>query len=510
MFQQALALHQAGRIDDAARTYRAVLQREKTHALALCNLGLIHLTRNEFDDALKLVRRAAYQQPKSPDVLAILGAVHQGLNQHEAAIAQFQKVLAARPEHADSTMRLAKSLQALNRHTEALTVLERAAASAPRNAQLCADLGVALRTLGRLDAALEALDRAMVLAPRQPGFHRVMGESKRYTADDPQLAAMEAMAAELASFTDAQQVDLHFALGKAYADVRQYERSFRHYLAGNAIKRREVPYAEAAVLGLLEHSRNLFTAEVIQERLGQGDPSTAPIFIVGMPRSGSTLIEQILASHPDVFGAGELLDFQTAVEGLGQTPDGPPPDIGPRELRQIGERYLALVKPRMPQQVRRFTDKMLGNTRFVGLIHLALPNAKIIYARRNPIDSCLSCFTTLFAVGQPYAYDLGELGRYVRAHEAIMQHWRAVLPPGVMIEVQYEDVVADLEANARRIVAHCGLEWTEACLEFYKTERPVNTASVVQVRQPIYRSSIGRWESYKAMLAPLLEALGDN
>jgi hypothetical protein len=218
------------------------------------------------------------------------------------------------------------------------------------------------------------------------------------------------------------------------------------------------------------------------------------------------LTEQILVSHPDVHAAGEVLDFMLAVKGLDG--GGPPPaDVGGEELRQMGARYLARLRSRVPAEARYITDKMLGNSRLVGLIHLALPNARIIHVRRNPIDNCLSCFSILFAAGQGYSYDLGELGRFWRAHEAIMQHWREVLPEGVMLEVQYEDLVADLETQARRIVAHCRLAWNDACLEFYKTERPVQTASVVQVRQPIYRSSIGRWEPYKAMLRPLLDAL---
>jgi hypothetical protein len=243
----------------------------------------------------------------------------------------------------------------------------------------------------------------------------------------------------------------------------------------------------------------------MRERAGQGDPSPVPVFILGMPRSGTTLVEQMLASHPQVHGAGELSDFTAAVAGL-DGPDGVPADIGGAELRRIGARYVARVRPLAPGALR-ITDKMPANFRFAGLIHLALPNARIIHLRRDPVDTCLSCFSILFGGDQPHTYDLGELGRYYRAYQRLMEHWRAVLPLGVMLEVQYEALVGDFEPQARRIVAHCGLEWDDACLDFYKTQRPVHTASAVQVRRPVYQTSVGRWRPPEDLLRPLLDAL---
>ena len=222
-----------------------------------------------------------------------------------------------------------------------------------------------------------------------------------------------------------------------------------------------------------------------------------------MPRSGSTLVEQILASHPEVFGAGEITDFHEAVLTLGAE-QNISPDLGEAELRRIGGDYVASVTSRAPS-ARRITDKMPANFRYAGLIHLALPHARMIHARRDPVDTCLSCF--MQRIPQSYTYDLGELGRYYRAYEWLMAHWREVLPASVMLEVDYEDVVGDLEGQARRIVAHCGLEWNENCLSFHKTARPVHTASVVQVRQPLYHGAVGRWLPYKDMLRPLLDEL---
>jgi Sulfotransferase family len=223
-------------------------------------------------------------------------------------------------------------------------------------------------------------------------------------------------------------------------------------------------------------------------------------------RSGTTLIEQILASHPKMFGAGELRHLSLLAASLPGFPEIVP-YLSAERLRQLGTSYVDAVGAMAPD-AERVTDKMPGNFALAGLIHLALPNARIIHMRRDPIDTCLSCFSILFTNGQPYSYDLAELGRYYRAYEELMEHWRSVLPAGVMLEVRYEDVVSDLEQQARRVVAHCGLEWDDACLGFHEARRTVRTASAAQVREPIYRSSMGRWRPYKELLRPLITELG--
>jgi Sulfotransferase family len=236
------------------------------------------------------------------------------------------------------------------------------------------------------------------------------------------------------------------------------------------------------------------------------------VFIVGMPRSGTSLVEQILASHPAVHGAGELPDFDRLATTA--TVANPaialfPECIGrltPAQLTAVGERYLARLRALAPE-AQRVTDKMPINFRHLGLIRLALPQARIIHVRRDPVDTCLSCYSILFMGNQPHAYELGELGRYYHSYQRLMAHWRTVLPPDAMLEVDYEDVVADLEGQARRMVAYCGLDWDAACLSFHRTQRPVRTASAVQVRQPIYRDAIGRWRPAEVELRPLLDGL---
>jgi hypothetical protein len=231
------------------------------------------------------------------------------------------------------------------------------------------------------------------------------------------------------------------------------------------------------------------------EEAGGGDPSEIPIFILGMPRSGSTLIEQILASHAWVHGAGERMDFPDLLA-----------DLGDRDFRALGAAYAARSGTLAPG-AGRVTDKLPGNFLHAGAIHLALPRARIIHSRRDPADTCLSCYTKLFRGEQPFTYDLGELGRYYRAYERLMAHWRVVLPESVFLEVDYEALVADPETQTRRLLAHCGLAWDPACLVFHETRREIRTASAVQVRQPLYGGSVGRWRRHGERLEPLLREL---
>jgi hypothetical protein len=326
---------------------------------------------------------------------------------------------------------------------------------------------------------------------------------------------MEALAEDSRSLPVKDQVSLHFALANAYEDLGRYASAFRQLLAGNALQRQQIAYHEGATVGLFGRIRAVFDSELMRTHQNVGARSSKPVFIVGMPRSGTTLVEQILASHPQVFGAGELTTFADAVVSIGAVetwseafPQGCLTWL-PARLRQLGARYLAQVE-RLAPDAARITDKMPWNYLHLGLIHLALPDAAIIHVVRNPLDTCVSCFSKLFAGGNDYSYDLAELGRYYRHYQALMAHWRDVLPPGSVLDVHYEDVVADLEGQARRIVAYCGLEWDARCVAFHQTERPVRTASMAEVRRPIYTSSVSRWRRYEALLGPLLAEIAPS
>ena len=402
---------------------------------------------------------------------------------------------ARKPDFVEAYCNLGNALKEQGKLGAAVDRYRQALAVNPRYADAYNNLGSALRDLGHLEEAHRAYEKAIELAPNRPIFYLSYATSKRFAPGDVHLAAIEKLASE-SSLADDDRMYLHFALGKAYGDLKDHERSFRHLLDGNALKRRQIAYDEAAARNLFGRIAEVFTPELMRDKQNLGDPSPVPVFIVGMPRSGTTLIEQILASHPQVFGAGELALFGDAVARLPR-PNGDPAlgldavlSMGGQQLRELGASYVAAIRGLAPN-AERITDKMPLNFRFAGLIHLALPHARIIHARRDPIDTCLSCFSKLFAGDQPYSYDLAELGRFYRYYDALMEHWRRVLPPGVMLEVQYEEVTDDLEGQARRLVAHCGLEWDDACLSFHQTQRPVQTLSAAEVRQPIYRPRSG-------------------
>jgi tetratricopeptide (TPR) repeat protein len=512
-FNAALVYQQQGNSREAERLYRAVLGRDPLNFEALNNLGVLYVKVDRYGEAAAVLARAVEQRPSSAEAHHSLAMALRMLNRYEEATVPARRAIAIRPDYAEAHTNLGFALFGLRRLDEALTSIERAIALKPDFAPAYADLGQTLAALGRLDEARTAFENAIARDPSQPGFYQLLGHLKRFAADDPQLAAMEAFAGDPDRLSPGQQLVLHFGLGKAYSDLGRYEQSFGHLLEGNRLMRQRIVYDEPLHLNWLERIRAVFTPELMRMKAGQGDPTDVPVFIIGMPRSGSTLIEQILASHPMVSDRGELRQLKQLAERL----EGPPgtteryPEVMPlvsaERLRALGRDYRDALGADAPG-VKRITDKMPSNFAFAGLVALALPNARIIHTRRNPLDTCLSCFSLLFAGDQqPQTYDLGELGRYFRTYETLMEHWRALLPPGMMLEVDYEDVVADLEGQARRLIAHCGLPWDDACLDFHRTDRRIMTASFAQVRQPLYRNSIARSRPYMHLLGPLLDAL---
>ncbi len=502
------ALAALGRHNDAIPLYEAAITINPDYTEVHRNLAKSLGEMNRFEEASEHYRKLLLRRPHDIEAQTALGNTLHRLDRPDEAISQYEQVLAAVPTYTEALNSLGNTLHQLGRSDEAVTYFQRVLATDSSDLRANHDLGVALVALGRFDEARVFLEKAIALAPRSAGCYGALARCKRFTAQDSHFAAMMELAANTEVLSELEQTDLHFALGKAYADIGDEQHSFDHILTANALKRRQIDFDEAKSLERFERIRNVFTAELLRNKAGLGDPSEVPVFIVGMPRSGTTLIEQILASHPKVFGAGELRDMGTLtarVRGPEMFPDWIP-TLSADELRQLGASYVQAVRRKAPTATR-ITDKMPGNFALAGLVHLAMPNARIIYARRDLRDVAFSVFSLNFAAGHDYAYDLGELGRYCRGYAQLMEHWRKVLPSGTMLEVQYEDLVADLEHQARRIVAHCDLEWDDACLNFYKTERSVRTLSAAQVRRPIYQSSIGRWRPHEARLQPLLKEL---
>lgn len=491
---------------------RAALELQPEHVGALNALGAALRREGHLQEAAAVLRQALTIDQNMADAHHNLGVVLRALGRPEEALVHLQRALAVRPGDADSISTAGYILGQLNRYEEALEHCRRALEIDPNLAWGHANLAEVLVDLGQFDEAKKEFQRAIGLHA-SPEFYAALVYIEPIAQGSPLVATLEGFAREIDALSEDERIALCFALGKVYADLGKHEAAFEWFRRGNRYKRKQIVYDEAEILSSIAATEALFTRPFVEERRDWGDPAELPIFIVGMPRSGTTLIEQILASYPGVYSAGELSTFsriatEVLTGSLGRAID----ERSMREataahMHEVGRRYVAEVGALEPRALR-VTDKMPNNALYTGLIHLALPKARIIHAQRNPIDTCVSCYTLLFTGDQPFAYDLGELGRYYTAYEGLMRHWHRVLPEGTILNVRYEDVVADLEGQARRIIAYCGLEWSDACLEFYKTQRPVRTASATQVRKPIYTSSLNRWKPYAEHLGPLFEALG--
>jgi tetratricopeptide (TPR) repeat protein len=397
---------------------------------------------------------------------------------------------------------------------EALILFRRAITLKPDFADAHNNIGNLQKELGEIAAARTAYERAIALDPNEVAYYVNFVDAKKFVASDAHLSSMEAIAATR-TLSETARYRLNFSLAKAYDDLGRFDEAFACMREANAIKRKRIAYDEGQTCGLFDRIRSAFDRPMIAAKSGRGCQSPLPVFVMGMPRSGTTLIEQILASHPAVHGAGELSDFDQLAHEIRRDDGGTfrhPEDTGlmaTHQLQALGDAYVARLRRRAPA-AKRVTDKMPANFLYAGLIHLALPEARIIHVVRDPRDTCLSCYSKLFTAEQNFAYDLGELGRYYGKYAELMAHWRDVLPEGRILEVRYEDVIADLEVSARRIIEHCGLDWHPDCMAFHETRRPVRTASASQVRRPIYRTSEGRWRAYQDHLGPLLTALDDH
>jgi tetratricopeptide (TPR) repeat protein len=514
---RANVANELGRVAEALSGYDRALALNPGEADAANGRGNVMRKLDRIPEAEEMFRRAILLKPNGAEAHCNLGSLLIDIGKSDLAEAVLRRAVALNPDFVTALHNLAIALINLDRSDEAEPVIRRALALDPQLAGAQHNLSLALMQSGRLNEAREAAERAIALEPRDPLHFRQLGDIRKYALGDPYLTALQALSMDEASLAVGKQIDLHFALAKAYADLGRPDDEFARLLAGNRLKRSIVHYEETVVLGELDRARQVFSPEFIRKQRGSGEPSAKPIFIIGMPRSGTSLIEQILASHPQVFGAGELTSFERAIgdvrSGTGEVSGGEisrHPEIALQmssdELQKLGGRYLAAIEQLAPT-ASHITDKMPTNFVFAGLIHLALPHATIIHTVRDPVDTCISCFSKLFTEGNLHTYDLAELGRYYRHYAALMAHWHQVLPPGRILDVVYEDIVADLEGVARRIVAHCGLLWDARCLDFHSTERIVRTASAAQVRSPIYASSVGRRRAYQSMLGPLLAEL---
>jgi len=481
---------------------------DEPSALNYCEAARRALQQGRPVEAERHYRAVLAALPRHRDAVIGLAGLCLHAGRSEEAVYLYQSLLSAEPDHVAALVGLGDAMAAGGHYGEAERAFRRALGVERNSAGAHFGLGSLMKQLGRFAEAREAFERAVALAPNTPACHLALAETAPFTENDSRLAALERLRTKAATLAPAQQAELHFALFKAYDDLKRHHAAFEHLQAANRLYRGLVPYDEAQLLAFFRKIMAAFTSAAIGSFAGTGHGSDVPVFIVGMPRSGTTLVEQVLASHPDVFGGGELLFMQDLILGGYAGPDYPADlaSVAKDTFAKFGGYYAVRLSALAPQ-AKRITDKLPANFRHLGLIRLALPKARIIHVRRDPLDTCFSCYTKLFRSGLNYTYDLSELGHYYKAYASLMAHWRGVLPEAAILEVQYEALVADFESGARRIVEFCGLHWDERCLRFYETRRAVRTLSEFQVRRPVFSSSIGRWRAYEPWLSPLFEAL---
>ncbi len=464
-------------------------------------------------DAELLLQQALQLAPQHEAARHEYAVVLLERQKHEQARAQLEMLLALAPANRSYLILAAAAAAGVGDYDRALPIYRRLVAETPAEPQLHLSIGNAHKTQGNTQAAIESYRQAVALAPRSGEACWSLANLKTYRFSDAEIAHMRH---EEASATAALADRYHFcfALGQAFEDRGSYSQSFEYYARGNALKRQEAPYRPEVLERTARLQASLCTREFFESRPRFGDESAAPIFIVGLPRSGSTLIEQILASHSAVEGTMELANIPRLVQELrsseiaGQTRGYPDllAALSPEMCARLGAGYLRDTRVYRTGKAH-FIDKMPNNFRHLDLIHLILPNAKIIDARREPMACCFSIFKQLFAAGQRFSYSLEDIAGYYRLYVDLMAHWDTVLP-GKILKVRHEDVVNDLESSVHRLLEFCGLEFEPACLEFHRTRRSVHSASAAQVHRPVYRESIDQWRHFEPWLGALKSALG--
>lgn len=513
LMQAGLALVE-GQLAVAERLLRPHLKEKPTDIAAIRMMAELAGRLGRYGDSENLLRRALELAPGFTAARANLATVLYRQNRPAEAIEILDALLDEQPENPSHQNLKAAALGRIGGFEEAIHIYRQVLDQLPDQAKIWMSYGHVLKTVGRLDEGIAAYRRAIGLAP-------ALGEAWWSLANLKTVrlgaADLEAMTAALSApgLTCEDLFHLHFALGKAHDDTAEPERAFQHYAEGNRLRREMIGYDAEATSHGVDRSIALFTPAFFAGRDGWGCPAPDPIFVLGMPRSGSTLLEQILASHAEIEGTMELPDIPALVKRLGgrarKSEESPYPEmlaaLGPDELRALGEEYLERARIHRKTDKPFFIDKMPNNWAHVGLIHLILPRARIVDARRHPLDCCFSNFRQHYARGQGFSYSLADMGRYYSDYVRLMAHFDLVLP-GRVQRVLHERLIDEPELEIRALLEALGLPFDPACLRFHENKRAVRTASSEQVRRPINREGVDQWRAYEAHLGPLIEALG--
>lgn len=535
--------------DASIQAYEEAIRLRPDYLEALTNAGKAYLVERRFEQAERLFRRAAALRPDHMEALTGIAAACHGKGDSNYALTLLSRMTTMYPGKVEPLIMMAQLLQEEHKLHGALAAAQRALAidgadhrtlslmgrvtremgqtedsigwflkalaQEPDSAELHNEIGTSHMELGEMDQARRYFEKALAIAPSALRVFTNLANAKKFEKDEAHYKDFIEAAEGIDGLSDHEKIGVYYALGKVYDDVGESRKAMAAFMAGARLKRAELTYHKQASLYLFDRIREVFTREALDAKRQAIRPSDtqAPIFVLGMPRSGSTLTEQIISSHSQVFGAGEVRTLnQSLTDAVTRDFSGSVrfPEVfqflSQSHADAIVASYLRDV-PNWNGTTPRFSDKMLTNFFYVGLLNILMPRARIIHIRRNPVDTCVSCFTRLFREDLPYSYDFDDLADYYGKYAELMRHWKAVLPEGAFHELHYEDLVADTEGKARELLEFLGLPWEDRCLAFYETRRPVKTASVSQVREPIYTRSVERWKTYGAAVQPLVDRL---
>jgi len=510
---KGIELQRDGKRDEAIGIFRDVLKGNSNNVNAMRHLAVCYWHgEKRLHDAEALLRRATQIAPDFTGVWLSLGGLLMEMNKYTDAIAAFEKATQLEPKKAEAWSGLGSAYARAMYPEKAVQAFERSIAIKDGAPGILSAYAWELKTLGDQAAALKAYRRAIKAKPNYGPAYWSMANLKIFKFKDEEVETMlEQVRGE--ELTEVEDIHFRFALGKAMEDKKDYDQAWHFYHTGNQRQRMTVEYQPLDIEGRQTAIKKVFDRQLLNERAGVGYDAPDPIFIVGLPRSGSTLVEQILASHSQVEGTSELPVLGKIAESIGRYrtdgiryPDAVR-DLRDKDLRAYGKQYIEESQRHRLTEKPLFTDKLPNNFPLMGFAHLILPNAKIINARRHPFDSCLGAYKQLFGHGQNFTYDMLDLAHYYQQYDVMMKHWHDVLP-GKVLDVHYEETVTDLEGQVHRILDHCGLPFEESCVRFHETERAVKTASSEQVRQPIYTGALGKWRRYENHLGIWQEHLG--
>ena len=500
---------QSGRDDIAVQMLRRAVLLDGNRATYQRDLAEVLFYGGNPKDAVMFAKRALTLNPNDAKSHYISGMALNAVGDQGKAILAFKATIKIMPNHGPAYNNFGSILEIRGETKEAKKAYAKAVEINKSDVIALNNLASILISEGDVKTAKIHLATAINVRPGFIEAHHNLSALKKYKKSDVHIKHLELMAQNPSNLTMDNQIRLNFILGKAYGDIGDVDTAFDHYRSGNKMKRASFEYDEQAAVKFNDDVKKFFDKAYFNSFKKTNNDDLTPIFVVGMPRSGSSLIEQILSSHSDIHAGGELF---TLIDTVKSKVKNFPQDIerlNDLELRIIGDEYLQNVKKLNPN-AKRIVDKMPANFQYAGLIAKILPGAHIINTDRSPMDSCFSNYTRLFIQTIQYAYDLGELGRYYNRYQDLMEHWHRVLPRGKLLSVKYENVVADLEQEARKLIDFVGLDWQEECLEFHNNKSRVNTASAAQVRKPIYKTSIEKWRPYEKHLGPLIKALKET